>query len=557
MSLPHLKRLFSGWQAFGFFVIALFASGLYIPYLQNPLVFDDVNIFHSARLTIAAITPWELGIRGLPYFTLGWVETQIGQIAAHRLFSLLLHILVSYQLFRLLDTLLLEDVNSSNLLHNPNTNTASLTALLVALAFVCHPVAVYGAGYLVQRTIVFATLFTLLCLRCMVGAITQNNMKQAASAAFWASLAILSKEHAVAVPVAAAALGLAVRNRENQTLKIISVFLILSLPAMVFALQLGFYTVGQPYEPAMAEIEAELYGLPDLNGHYEKWLLSASTQAQLFFAYWGQWLWPNVANMSVDLRVDFRRVPWAPPWIYITSVVAIPLVSVIAAIKYKSFRLPAFALVYTCLLFSLEMATIRFQEPYVLYRSYLWAIGYSLMVAILLNRLPSRLGAIFLTMALPVLVFQSINRLDTFRSKLDLWEDAGAKLPKLEIAGASRILFNRGGERFRTGDVSDAMTDIDQAIRLNPKNGRYRIAKAIALLKQNRLEESARSLDEARLLLPRDPDLMFVEYQIFEARGLHIEASAMLADAAKLGSFNAKNEILSRRLRATETKPSQ
>lgn len=516
-------------------------------------MFDDTNVFHSARLTVAAIAPWELGIRGLPYFTLGWVETQFGQIAVHRLVSLTLHVLVAYQLFQFLETLLRHDGNGWNSLNRSGPDKTSLIALFVSLAFVCHPVAVYGAGYLVQRSIVFATLFTLLCLRCLINALSQNNVRQAALAAVWASLAILSKEHAVAVPVAAVALSLAFGNTWREKFKLTGLFLLFSLPAMAYALAVGFYTIGQPYEPAMAEIESELYGLPVLSGHYEKWLLSASTQAQLFFAYWQQWLLPDVRNMAVDLRVDFRSGQPSYPWVNIAGLCALPLGAILIALKYRPARLPAFALIYTFVFFSIEMAAIRFQEPYVLYRSYLWAIGYAVMFAALIHRLPLRFGLGFLALALPVLVFQSVNRLDTFRSKLALWEDAGAKLSKLEIAGSSRILFNRGGERYRAGNVADAMQDIDQAIRLNPKNGRYRMAKAIALLKQNRFDELADTLNEARVLLPNNADLMFVEFQIFEAQGLHKEATAMLLEAAKLGNFNAKNEILGRQLRKDQT----
>src|SRR3954468_15925417 len=87
-------------------LIAAAASGLYLPYLANPLLFDDSNIFHTTVLRIAAVAPWQLGTRGLPYFTLGWVQTQIGTMEAHRLVSLALHVLVAYQLFRLLEALL-------------------------------------------------------------------------------------------------------------------------------------------------------------------------------------------------------------------------------------------------------------------------------------------------------------------------------------------------------------------------------------------------------------------------------------------------------------------
>ena len=136
-----------------------------------------------------------------------------------------------------------------------------------------------------------------------------------------------------------------------------------------------------------------------------------------------------------------------------------------------------------------------------------------------------------------------MGRLDTFRSKLALWDDAAAKLPKLEIAGSSRILFNRGGERFRSGQPDGAMEDINQAIRLNPPNGRFRIARAVALLGLGRAGEALADLEAARRSIPTDPHLLYMRSRALRALGRLDEADVSLLEAARQGSFPAKYEI--------------
>jgi hypothetical protein len=533
---------------FALALIAAAASGLYLPYLGNPLVFDDANIFHTTVLRTAAMAPWEIGTRGLPYFTLGWVQTQIGTLEANRLVSLALHIAVAYALFRLLEALLSPRDPSGQ--QQPATGRTRAIALVVSLAFACHPVAVYGAGYLVQRTIVMATLFFVLCLRDLLAALTRDDRALAARAALWASLAILCKEHAVVVPLAALALIGVAGRPWRQTLGTSGVFLALSLPAMAMALHSGLYAIGNAYEPALNEIEAELYGLPELSGRYEKWLLSASSQAQLYFQYWLQWLWPDPRRMSVDLRIDFMQ-PWTHTgaWLRIIGFATLPLAAVLLSLRAPKARLIALALVLPAVLFVVEVGSVRFQEPYVLYRSYLWSVGYCILVAALLNRLPGYVGIGLLALAIPLLAYQAAGRLETFSSKSALWHDAAAKLPKLEVAGASRILFNRGGARFWAGDIDGGMQDINDAIRLNPTNGRYRIARAVALLRQGRPQEALADLSIGEAVLPHDGHLLFVRASALRAVGRNVEAEAALFAAARNGNYAARFELAKRNSR--------
>ncbi|AEG94841.1 tetratricopeptide repeat protein [Ramlibacter tataouinensis] len=518
-------------------------------YLNNPLIFDDVNLFHSEWLARAAIAPWELGSRGLPYFTLGWVETQFGSLPAHRLVGLAIHILVAFQLYRLLEELLQADRGLS-----PGTALAGtgdgIVAALVALAFVAHPVAVYGAAYLVQRTTVLAALFTLLCLRCLLQGIRgeQSTASAAIRAAGWASLAILSKEHAIVMPFAALALLVFVNGKPMSFLKLMGSFLALCLPAMMLAMRRSSHAFGRAHEPGLQELGKEVWGLPSLAGPYQTWLFSASTQAELYLRYAGQWLFPDTRQMSIDLRVDFLR-DWnhSSAWLALSLFAAVPVTALVLAMWTRRCKLLAFSLSFTAGLFVVELATVRLQEPFVLYRSYLWAVGYAALAAAGLRHLNRKALLLAFAAIIPVLSIQSADRLESMRSRLALWEDAAEKLPKLEIAGAARIFFNRGRARFFAGDVIGAKSDIDQAIRLNPTHGPYRISRAVTLLRMGQPTDALDELDIARQSIPQSADLYYTRFLALTALERTTEAEASLELAALHGSFSAKQRIAARR----------
>ena len=136
--------------------IAGLAAALYLPFLGNPLVFDD-RIFFSGRLfSYYATHPLGFDLRLPAYFSIVATEVLWGGMGAHRGVSLALHVACALSLYRLLY------VMQRAALPQQREVDALLCAAVVAAAFALHPVAVYGAAYLVQRTIVLATLFALL-----------------------------------------------------------------------------------------------------------------------------------------------------------------------------------------------------------------------------------------------------------------------------------------------------------------------------------------------------------------------------------------------------------
>src|SRR6185295_8207349 len=172
------------WAAAALAGLAALAAALYLPYLGNPPVFDDRFLYSGYRFFDYAQFPLGLGLRQPSYFSIAFVQTVFGSMEAHRIVGLLLHIGCAWALYGLLRALAVR---------RPG-------AFAAAALFAVHPVAVYGAGYLVQRTIVVTTLFALLALIFFMRGLKTERLSDVVPAAVLYSLAILSKEHAILLP---------------------------------------------------------------------------------------------------------------------------------------------------------------------------------------------------------------------------------------------------------------------------------------------------------------------------------------------------------------------
>lgn len=501
-----MRRTHSVWPgaAAGVLLIAVFA--VYLPYLHNPPMFDDAAFFSGEHFYVFAVKPWEYGLRGLPYFTLAFVQTVFEDMWVHRLVSGVLHAACAWVIF-LMTRDLLSDVDGQTE-SDPATTRANFSALAAAMAFAVHPVAVYGAGYLVQRTGMVALLFSLLCLRSLRHGLIAGRFGPVLAAALWYALAALSKEHALLVPAVAAAYGVAVgRLRGVAVTRSTLLFLSVCVPiALVILLRRADY-VAVPYEPNLADLQEELFTPQKAGSALETWFTSASVQAGLFFKYALLWFWPDTSQMSIDLRVDFGAAAGLVQGVVKLALFALTgLAAAIALVRGgRTLVATAFAVGYVWLMYLIEIGAIRFQEPFVLYRSYLWAPGYAILLALVLHRLPVKLTVSAAAVVLPVLGLAAQNRLDTFRSRLVLWNDAVAALPHVEVAGARRVFYNRGRALYLVGRYAEALRDAEIAVRLAPRSGPMRIARGSALLELGRLEEAARDFETATRLSPWEP----------------------------------------------------
>ncbi|OYY95090.1 MAG: hypothetical protein B7Y41_05950 [Hydrogenophilales bacterium 28-61-23] len=449
------------------FLLACLVALLYGTFLSSPLVFDDIYYFLAGNPEKHVAQGVQFQPRWWAYYSLGLTFVHIGpEMIWLRLGNLVLHAMAGLALYAFLYRLL-TDLDSSR----KDRLKAEWTAFLAALLFLLHPVAVYAAGYLIQRTIVMATLFSLLTWLAFWWGL-QGSRRWLWLAAVFYFLAVYSKEHAVMAP--AVCLGLLVLHRRSglssRTGKpeLIALFGVMGLIALLVIIQ-AKGAIGTAYEI----FAPEMLQSPGVSVPPElAYPLSVLTQAGLFFKYLLLWVAPNVGWMSVDMREPFALSLTWMSGLSLLLFCLYPLAAGWLLWKGRAHGLVGLALLAPWLLFATEISTVRLQEIFVLYRSYLWFPPLFLLAAMGFARLPKRtaigLGAI---LSLALFAF-SFDRLTSFSHKYLLWDEAALvaekNLGKPGVTGLDRIYYNRGLALYRDGFVPNAIKDYDKAIAINP-----------------------------------------------------------------------------------------
>ena len=243
------------------FLLITLVVALYGQFLSSPIVFDDLYFFTGDyKDNQPAVSSYRFALfelRSLPYATLVWTKAFFGlELIFFRGGNLLLHVAVVLVLFPFLSSLFSAVYGKSK---NQSSLSPSLAAFFAALLFALHPVATYAAGYLIQRTIVMSTLFSLLTLLVYVqGSVRQKPLWQWMSVPFY-YLAVFSKEHAIMLPAVLIALTVLLHDDWWSKLKQRwLIFATLAVIAMfsVFILVsgIGIDLLGSVYEPNGVEM---------------------------------------------------------------------------------------------------------------------------------------------------------------------------------------------------------------------------------------------------------------------------------------------------------------
>ena len=443
-------------------VIALVVvtSGVYVGFLRNPLVFDDYNLLNEATLRDLVNAPFTFGLRWLSNLSLAttyrlagteWLWYRVGNIALHTITAILLWHFVRHAL---------ESMKPS--LHLALGN--EWLAFLGALWFALHPVAVYGVGYLVERSIVMATLFAVAALLCYTLALERRKVGWFVAALACYFLALSSKEHAVMVPGAAIALSLYWRLPVlGKSAKLWLAMVLLSGLVAALALMFASYqksAIGAAYEPQAFEIFTQMRERGTGANLDNAFMLSIATQAHLFFKYLLLWAIPYTGWMSIDIRQPFAQglVVW-PYGISLAAFVAFPMVAILLIRMGGRRGLFGVGMILPWILFLPELAVVRVTEIFVLYRSYLWMTGLPLMLVALASGMPKRIVAGIFPLLVIMLGLLAVNRLDTLSDHIKLWTDAiEANRSKID-QGAERAYFKRGLSHRELGRYDEAIAD--------------------------------------------------------------------------------------------------
>jgi tetratricopeptide (TPR) repeat protein len=160
-------------------------------------------------------------------------------------------------------------------------------------------------------------------------------------------------------------------------------------------------------------------------------------------------------------------------------------------------------LLFPWILFLTEWSVIRIQEPFVLYRSYLWMPGLFAALPVLFNVLSPRRTFILLAAFCLLLVPLTLNRMNTFSSPFLLWDDAEKLVRnKPDAYGVERIYNNRGNELLKLKRYNEAMIDFNKAIALYPNFEIAYINRATTFYFLGRYQEALRDYNHAIAINP-------------------------------------------------------
>ncbi len=533
------------------FLLLLLVGFVYLPFLDNPLVFDDVPFFNGGPSGYSDQL-FEFNLRWFPYFSLGFTWVFAAEnLSAYRVQNLLLHglnVLLLLLLMRLWIGVFIADASKERL--------ANWGAWLGALVFACHPLAVYGVGYLIQRSILMATLFTLVMQLAYLRGLLENKKRYMALAVAAYFLAVFSKEHSIMAPAILLPLTWIMRDRIQFSPRImLATWIGFALVALLVVMRLKGL-LGVAYEPDAANLfgrQQVLQGAPAL------YLLSVLTQAGLFFKYCLLMLVPNPAWMSVDMRETFL-LSWRDwtSWIGLLAFVGYGLFALRCLLRGGRIALLGLALLYPWLLFMTEFSSIRVQEIFVLYRSYLWLPGYMLLLPLLVSAWPSFVGWVDRVFVCPrgslsawaqkrahptlpqeggakfmlagalialLLVPLSWNRLWVFADNYRLWNDAAQLLHSDQTPGANRIFYNRGQAEAAMHKWDDAIADFQRAITLSPPLAPLHHTLGLVYMDTGRYQDALAQFEAAIALKPEEAGYYYAK--AMSLKRLHRDDLAM------------------------------
>jgi len=475
------------------FVLLLLAAvaSLYGQFLSNPIVFDDLYLFTTDSAGNQPVSGFHFSLfelRSLPYATLAWGKDWFGLDLFHfRVENLLLHAAVVLALFYFLMRLF----DAAYGVHVGRGLSPRHAAFFAALLFAVHPVATYAAGYLIQRSIVMATLFSLLTMLAYLHGSVRNK-----SVWLWASvpfyyLAVFSKEHAIMLPAVLLALTMLLhddwRTRLKQRWAIFAA--LAGIAILVFLLRKSL--VGSVYEVSAPE----MLGASDGGSIY---LLSVLTQSWLFFKYALLWILPNPDWMSVDMREPFAQSLLSPYLLALAGFVAWGAMAFWLLLKRGVTGLAGFAMLFPWFMFFTEFSSVRIQEIFVLYRSYLWAVGAFCLLPLILYKCSARLAAVVMAIIALAMFPVSMDRLATFSHPLLLWDDAEKLLKgRDDLPGAYRIYYNRGTELIDFGSLDQGIADLQRAVALSRDFAEAYGNMGVGYLKKREWQKAVASFDRA------------------------------------------------------------
>jgi hypothetical protein len=515
---------------------------IYLPFLGSPLVFDDVPFFKNTIVNFSD-APFSFNLRWFPYFSFGFTWAFFGENPyIFRVQNMLLHgmnVLLLLLVLRLWISLFIEECARQKM--------ANWGAWLGALVFACHPLAVYGTAYLVQRSILMATLFTLVMHLAYFRGLISGKKRYAALAVAGYFLAVFSKEHSLMVPTILLPLTWVLRAQIKLSRRELFVTWVGFFVSALIVMMRVKGILGDTYEKDAVDLIGQTEMLKGLSMLH---LLSALTQAGLFFKYSLLMLIPNPAWMSIDMRETFL-LSWQEwtSWIGFVAFISYGLAAFIFLLRGGRIALLGLALLYPWLLFMTEFSTIRVQEIFVLYRAYLWLPGLMLLLPVMFSTVSEKkiiwVGGVTVLLFLPL----AWNRLWVMADNYRLWDDAVQLLHGENRLGSQRTYYGRAYAAAEKKDWEKANNDYEKSLSINPSSVQVHLALAKNLVNAGKHQEALQEFSKIVVSDSKNSEAHLGMAMTYKNMKNEAGATAELKVACELGSNLACAIVSVNRLR--------
>ena len=528
-----MAKLFTFPALFGAFVLAAVLA-IYLPGWNHELLFDDLRLTDGAIFgNYGSLLTFKQ--RMLSYGSFIWVDLLAGPgWWKQRLVNVGLHLATVAALYALVRELLERTRFPEEFESQPHFGMSRQAAVQVGVAlFAVNPMAVYAVAYLVQRSIVMATLFSVLACWCFVRGLSGRGVAWYGLALLSYVAAVLSKEHAVMVAAMAVPLYIHVRRPSWKTVATIAgaSTALIAVAAVVF---FGIYgeLIGKLFDQRSLDFAQQLERLsPGIT--QRMYPLSILNEAALFFAYGFLWFAPNVMWMSVDMRPAFPLSYMAFPQVLgVVGYVGLWIAALWAVLRRRgALSLAGVALMFPLLLYATEFATVWVQDPFVLYRSYLWAVAVPVLVAIVLTGFqPKTIYVIGCAIGL-VFTVLAFERVQSLRDDHTAWGDAAEKIDlkaPASAVGRWQPFLNLGAYHLDRGSLGEAQRSFATAEALGSLHGSARFNLGVALQQEKKHAQALTTFAEA-------------EKQGFTAQSLHYHRGE---SPFSLGKFDLASEYV-------------
>jgi tetratricopeptide (TPR) repeat protein len=498
---------------------------LYARTLGAPFVLDDFdNILHNPEirwneLSLEGMVDAALGPpvrRPVAHLTFGLNHWLGGyQVTGYRLFNLAVHAangLLVYALalgvYRRLGAR--RDAAGPRLA----PGDVAPAALAAALLFVAHPLQIQSVTYVVQRMNSLAAGFYLAALLLWLRAASRPNaaartgLRSAAVAC--GLLALGSKEIAVTLPLAVLLYqAWWVHPHDRDWLR-------RRLPLLI--LLLAAAGAGLLYFAGSARYR-------DLDFSAGERLL---TQARVVWLYLSLVVLPLPSRLNLLHTIEPSRSLLDPPSTLL-ALAGLVAIGGWALWGRRRWPLASFAILWFLLHLALESSTLPLRMIFE-HRTYLPLAGLVLWLPhVAFARLGRRRAWPAVALLLVPLCAATLLRNETWRSWETLWEDVVAKSPEDPLAQMQRATLLALDGRY-----AEALTAVDESIRIDPRAARPRGLRGAVLTALERPEEALRAFREAQRLAPRDPQYRARAAETLVALGRLDEAAHELEAALEL-----------------------